>query len=107
MPFAPNNATFQRDVADQLRRLRARKVAGRAPREQATRPRDHRGPHGKQFQILDQIERAEREIADISQRVRSQSESLAKRLGAVLEKTLNDDQGHDHVYRHPKPEVRA
>jgi RimJ/RimL family protein N-acetyltransferase len=37
----------------------------------------------------------------------TRSEALAKRLGAVLEKTLNDDKGHDHVYRHPKPEVRA
>ncbi|CAB4734226.1 unannotated protein [freshwater metagenome] len=84
MPFTPNNATFQRDVADQLRRLRARKVAAREPREQITRPRDNRGPHGKQFQILDQIERTEREIADITNRVRSQSESLAKRFDDIL-----------------------
>lgn len=35
------------------------------------------------------------------------SEALAIRLGAVLEKTLKDDQGHDHVYRHPSPEGRA
>ena len=37
----------------------------------------------------------------------TRSEALAKRLGAVLEKTLNDDKGHDHVYRHPAPEVQA
>jgi RimJ/RimL family protein N-acetyltransferase len=33
----------------------------------------------------------------------SRSEALALRLGATLEKTLNDDKGHDHVYRHPAP----
>ncbi|MGL4322008.1 MAG: GNAT family N-acetyltransferase [Paracoccaceae bacterium] len=35
------------------------------------------------------------------------SETLAKRLGAVLEKTLKDDEGEDHVYRHPAPQVLA
>lgn len=33
----------------------------------------------------------------------TRSEALAKRLGATLERTLNDEQGHDHVYRHPAP----
>jgi RimJ/RimL family protein N-acetyltransferase len=33
----------------------------------------------------------------------TRSAALAKRLGATLEKTLNDDKGHDHVYRHPGP----
>lgn len=33
----------------------------------------------------------------------TRSEALALRLGAVLERTLNDDKGHDHVYRHPAP----
>lgn len=37
----------------------------------------------------------------------TRSEALALRLGAVLEKTLNDEQGHDHVYRHPAPEAQA
>ena len=37
----------------------------------------------------------------------ARSEALARRLGAVLEKTLNDDQGHDHVYRHPAPQGAA
>jgi RimJ/RimL family protein N-acetyltransferase len=37
----------------------------------------------------------------------TRSEALALRLGAVLEKTLKDEKGHDHVYRHPAPEVRA
>ncbi|MGL4235335.1 GNAT family N-acetyltransferase [Tabrizicola sp.] len=37
----------------------------------------------------------------------TRSETLALRLGATLERTLNDDKGHDHVYRHPKPEVRG
>jgi RimJ/RimL family protein N-acetyltransferase len=31
----------------------------------------------------------------------TRSEALALRLGATLEKTLNDEKGHDHVYRHP------
>jgi RimJ/RimL family protein N-acetyltransferase len=35
----------------------------------------------------------------------TRSEALAIRLGAVLEKTLKDDEGHDHVYRHPAPEA--
>lgn len=37
----------------------------------------------------------------------SRSEALAKRLGAVIERTLNDDKGHHHVYRHPLPEDAA
>ncbi|MFO1201385.1 MAG: GNAT family N-acetyltransferase [Tabrizicola sp.] len=37
----------------------------------------------------------------------ARSEALAKRLGAVIERTLNDDKGHHHVYRHPAPEARA
>jgi RimJ/RimL family protein N-acetyltransferase len=35
----------------------------------------------------------------------ARSEALAKRLGAVIELTLNDDKGHHHVYRHPAPEA--
>lgn len=31
----------------------------------------------------------------------TRSEALALRLGAVLERTLNDDRGCHHVYRHP------
>jgi len=37
----------------------------------------------------------------------TRSEALAKRLGASIERTLNDDKGHHHVYRHPAPEARA
>lgn len=37
----------------------------------------------------------------------SRSEALAQRLGAVRERTLDDDKGNHHVYRHPAPEVRA
>jgi RimJ/RimL family protein N-acetyltransferase len=37
----------------------------------------------------------------------TRSEALAKRLGATLERTLNDEKGHDHVYRHPAPEARG
>lgn len=37
----------------------------------------------------------------------TQSEALARRLGASIERTLNDDKGHHHVYRHPSPEARA
>jgi RimJ/RimL family protein N-acetyltransferase len=33
----------------------------------------------------------------------TRSEALALRLGATLERTLNDEKGHDHVYRHPAP----
>jgi RimJ/RimL family protein N-acetyltransferase len=35
------------------------------------------------------------------------SEALAKRLGAVIERTLNDEKDHHHVYRHPSPEVQV
>jgi RimJ/RimL family protein N-acetyltransferase len=37
----------------------------------------------------------------------TRSEALAKRLGASIERTLNDEKGHHHVYRHPAPEARA
>lgn len=37
----------------------------------------------------------------------TRSEALALRLGATRERTLNDDRGHDHVYRHPAPQVPA
>lgn len=37
----------------------------------------------------------------------SRSEALARRLGATLETTLNDEKGHDHVWRHPGPEASA
>ena len=37
----------------------------------------------------------------------ARSEALAKRLGATLERTLDDDKGHHHVYRHPAAEVPA
>ncbi len=37
----------------------------------------------------------------------TRSQALAIRLGAVIERTLNDEKGHDHVYRHPVPEARA
>lgn len=33
----------------------------------------------------------------------ARSRALAQRLGASLERTLNDDKGHHHVYRHPAP----
>lgn len=36
----------------------------------------------------------------------TRSEALAKRLGASIERTLNDEKGHHHVYRHPVPEAR-
>jgi RimJ/RimL family protein N-acetyltransferase len=35
----------------------------------------------------------------------TRSQALATRLGAVIERTLNDEKGHDHVYRHPAPEA--
>lgn len=35
----------------------------------------------------------------------TRSEALAKRLGAIIERDLNDDEGHHHVYRHPAPEA--
>lgn len=37
----------------------------------------------------------------------ARSEALAKRLGATIERTLNDDDGHHHVYRHPAPGAQA
>jgi RimJ/RimL family protein N-acetyltransferase len=37
----------------------------------------------------------------------TRSEALAKRLGAVIERTLNDEKGHHHVYRHPAPGALA
>jgi RimJ/RimL family protein N-acetyltransferase len=37
----------------------------------------------------------------------TRSEALAKRLGAVIEQTLNDEKGHHHVYRHPAPGASA
>lgn len=37
----------------------------------------------------------------------TRSQALAIRLGAVIERTLNDDKGHDHVFRHPAPEALA
>lgn len=37
----------------------------------------------------------------------ARSEALARRLGATRERTLNDDKGHHHVYRHPAPGGRA
>jgi RimJ/RimL family protein N-acetyltransferase len=33
----------------------------------------------------------------------TRSEALARRLGAMIERTLNDEKGHHHVYRHPAP----
>jgi RimJ/RimL family protein N-acetyltransferase len=35
----------------------------------------------------------------------TRSQALAARLGAVIERTLDDEKGHDHVYRHPAPEA--
>jgi ATP-dependent RNA helicase HelY len=84
VPFAPNSRTFQREVADLLRRVRARKVTGKTARAPRQTVHGHRGPRVKELQILEQIERAEREIADIDARVRSQSESLGKRFEEVL-----------------------
>jgi RimJ/RimL family protein N-acetyltransferase len=37
----------------------------------------------------------------------SRSQALAIRLGATIERTLNDDKGHHHVYRHPAPRGAA
>ncbi len=37
----------------------------------------------------------------------TRSEALAIRLGASIERTLNDDKGHHHVYRHPAPRGAA
>jgi RimJ/RimL family protein N-acetyltransferase len=37
----------------------------------------------------------------------TRSQALAARLGAVIERTLDDDKGHDHVYRHPAPGAAA
>ncbi len=37
----------------------------------------------------------------------ARSEALAQRLGATIERTLNDAKGHHHVYRHTGPEARA
>jgi RimJ/RimL family protein N-acetyltransferase len=35
----------------------------------------------------------------------TRSEALALRLGATQERTLNDEEGHHYVYRHPAPEA--
>ncbi len=84
IPFAPNSRTFQREVAEELRRLRARKIAAKEPRQPKQGKAFDGGPHAKAFRLLEQIERAEREIADLDQRVQAQSGSLAKRFDAVL-----------------------
>ena len=84
MPFTPNNRTFQRDVADSLRRIRARKLAGKGRREPKEHTRSRGLPHAKEIQIVDQIERAEREIAEVEGLVRTQSASIAKRFDDVL-----------------------
>ncbi len=83
-PFAPNSSSYQREVAGRLRTIRARKVAGKGPRDDKPARRTRRGPYAEELHVLDQIERAEREIADIDARVRAQSESLAKRFDDVL-----------------------
>jgi ATP-dependent RNA helicase HelY len=83
-PFAPNSASYQREVAGRLRTIRARKVAGKQPRDDKPARRAPRGRYAEEFHVLDQIERAEREIADVDARVRAQSESLAKRFDDVL-----------------------
>ena len=84
MPFAPNSRTFQREVAEELRRLRTRKSAAKEPRHPKPGQALKGGPHAKAFRLLEQIERAEREVADLDQRVQEQSGSLAKRFDAVL-----------------------
>jgi RimJ/RimL family protein N-acetyltransferase len=33
----------------------------------------------------------------------ARSRALAQRLGATIERTLNDDKGHHYVFRHPAP----
>jgi ATP-dependent RNA helicase HelY len=81
VPFTPNNATMQREVADRLRRVRARKVGGRRT---GADPGPGGRPHGKEFAILDHLERAERDIAEFDARVRSQSTSIARRFEDVL-----------------------
>jgi ATP-dependent RNA helicase HelY len=87
-PFAPTSPTFQREVAARLRAARARRPPRDATERAANRSRGSRHPHGAhsrtRFRALEQLERAERDVAELEQRARTRSETLSRRFDDVL-----------------------
>ncbi|HEV8296907.1 MAG TPA: DEAD/DEAH box helicase [Acidimicrobiales bacterium] len=84
-PFAPSSRSFQREVAVRLRRMRAR----RTPRvESVGRNVGRATSHGRTdraaWRVLEQLERAERDIVELERRVRSSNETLSRRFDDVL-----------------------
>src|SRR5690606_23474304 len=88
-PYSPNNRSFQREVASRLRRERPRRRddrrgpgsdRARAPRRPKTRGAADRAS----WRLLEQLERAEADIADLENRARHRSATLVHRFDDVL-----------------------
>jgi ATP-dependent RNA helicase HelY len=91
-PFAPRNPTFQRQVAEALHRLPARRArAGRPePAHPAGAPAAWTHPvadcpdRDQHVRAAKRLRRGEREVADLRRRVTGHSASLARRFDLVL-----------------------
>jgi ATP-dependent RNA helicase HelY len=83
-PFAPASRFFQREVADLLRRSKVRKSSHRTPSKRAPRGRTTGSADRATWRLLEQLERAETEIADIERRASQQSATLSRRFDDVL-----------------------
>jgi ATP-dependent RNA helicase HelY len=94
-PFAPHSTGFQREVADQLGRLRLKRPArarATGPDEAETSGRaanDHPvagcPDREKHLRAARQAERVRREVGDIERRIRGHAESLARQFDRVLQ----------------------
>jgi ATP-dependent RNA helicase HelY len=86
-PFAPASRYFQREVAERLRRARLR-----SPRERRDRGAPPVRPRGATkggadraaWRALEQLERIEAEIADLQERARHRSATIARRFDDVV-----------------------
>jgi ATP-dependent RNA helicase HelY len=89
-PFNPNNRSFQQEVVRQLRRLPAGRSGGAGRRRPRPEPKAPQHPvagcpdRAAHVRASVQVERIERELADLDRRIGSSAGSVARRFDAVL-----------------------
>jgi ATP-dependent RNA helicase HelY len=92
VPFNPNNRSFQQEVVRQLQKLPVGRSGGRGrrrPRPAATaaapdHPVARCADRATHVRAAGQVERIERELADLDRRIGSSAGSVARRFDAVL-----------------------
>jgi ATP-dependent RNA helicase HelY len=85
-PFSPASRAYQREVADQLRRNRVRppRPAATATTKRGPRRRSTSTADRARWRLFEQVERAEKDIAELEERAHTRGNTLARRFDDVL-----------------------